>query len=238
MLNSKLLRKETVAEGTMAFYFEKSADFVFKAGNSLDLYLIDPPETDAEGDKRAFSIAAAPFEPDLMITTRMRDTAFKRTLKNMAPGTEVEIDGPFGSMIIPEPSDRPLVFLAGGIGVTLFFSMVKQAARDRLPHKLYMFYSNRRPEDAPFLDELETLRTENPNFHFIPTMTEKEKSSIPWSGRTGYIDKNMLSEVLGDLPAPVYYIAGPPGMVTAMYQMLVSAGIPADDINTEQYSGY
>src|SRR5215471_20968555 len=78
LTNTTVLRKrEQVAEGTMAFHFDKPAGFEFRAGQSLDWSLINPPETDAEGNTRAFSIASAPFDPDLMIATRMRDTAFK-----------------------------------------------------------------------------------------------------------------------------------------------------------------
>src|SRR2546425_38719 len=79
----KLLNRVEVAEGTMAFHFEKPARFDFKPGQSADLTLSSPPETDAEGNTRTFSIASPPFENHLMFTTRMRDTAFKRSLKKV-----------------------------------------------------------------------------------------------------------------------------------------------------------
>jgi ferredoxin-NADP reductase len=130
------------------------------------------------------------------------------------------------------------VFLAGGIGVTPFFSIVKQADYDRLPHKLYFFYSNRRPEDTPFLDVLEKLQKTNPNFHFVGTMTDMPNSKRKWDGETGVIDKAMLSRHVSDLRGPVYYIAGPPGMVTALSKMLVASGIDEDDVRTEEFAGY
>ena len=139
----------------MSFHFEKPQGFEFRAGQSIDLTLLNPQETDAEGNVRAFSIASAPFDPDLMITTRMRDTAFKRVLKTMPLGTQVKIEGPGGSFTLHKNSAKPAVFLAGGIGITPFFSILRQAAHDRLPHQLFLFYSNRRPEDAAFLDGLE-----------------------------------------------------------------------------------
>ncbi len=86
---SKLIRREEVAEGTMAFHFEKPSGFTFKAGQFADVTLIDPPETDAEGNTRTFSIASPPFENELVFTTRMRDTAFKRSLKKVPLATEV-----------------------------------------------------------------------------------------------------------------------------------------------------
>ena len=73
-----LTKREEIAEGTMAFHFAKPADFQFQAGQSMDLTLLNPPETDAEGNSRPFSIASAPFDNDLMIATRMRGTCYRR----------------------------------------------------------------------------------------------------------------------------------------------------------------
>ena len=90
---AKLNGREQVAEGTMAFHFDKPDGFEFLAGQAIDVTLLNPPETDAEGNIRTFSIASPPFEERLMIATRMRDTAFKRALKSMPLGTPVKIDG-------------------------------------------------------------------------------------------------------------------------------------------------
>src|SRR6185295_19545242 len=114
----KLKRCEQVAEGTTAFYFEKPEGFEFKAGQFLRLTHINPPETDAEGDSRTLSIASAPHEEDLMIATRMRDTAFKRILKTMPLGSEIDLKGPYGKMTLHDDPARPAVFLTGGIGIT------------------------------------------------------------------------------------------------------------------------
>lgn len=83
---SKLLSRVEVAEGTMAFHFEKPPHFDFKPGQSADVTLSNPPETDSEGNTRTFSIASSPFENQLMFATRMRDTAFKRSLKESTSG--------------------------------------------------------------------------------------------------------------------------------------------------------
>ena len=132
----KLKSRREIAEGTMAFHFEKPPGFAFKAGQALAWTLLDPPETDDESRMRNFSIASAPGEPDLMIATRMRDTAFKRVLKTMPLGTEVRIVGPFGSLTLRQNAARPAVFLAGGIGMTPFRSMLRQAAEQKLPHHI------------------------------------------------------------------------------------------------------
>lgn len=235
---SALRNREQVAGGTMAFHFDKPAGFEFRAGQAIDLTLLNPPETDAEGNTRAFSIVSAPFDPELMIATRMRDTAFKRVLRSIPLGTQVKIEGPSGSFTLHKNSAKPAVFLAGGIGITPFFSMIRQADHDRLPHQLYLFYSNRSPDDGPFLDTLEELTKSNPNFHLVLTMTEMSKSSKQWTGETSFINGGMLKKNLPDLQGPIYYIAGPPAMVTAMRQMLVQANVDEDDIRTEEFAGY
>ena len=234
----KLLSRVEVAEGTMAFHFEKPSQFDFKPGQSVDVTLFNPPETDSEGNTRTFSIASSPFENQLMFATRMRDTAFKRSLKKVPFGTDVKIDAAMGSFTLHKNSAKPAVFLAGGIGITPFVSIVRQADHDRLPHKLYLFYSNRRPEDAPFLETLQALKKSNPNFRLICTMTAMPQSQKRWNGETGLIDKEMLSRHLTDLQGPIYYVAGPPAMVAGIRKMLAGAGVDEDDIRTEDFAGY
>lgn len=234
----KLLKRETVAEGTLTLYFDKPAGFVFKAGQYLELTLMNPPETDAEGDGRAFSIASAPSEPQLMVATRMRDTAFRRVLAKLPLGAEVRIDGPFGNLILHNNAARAAVLLAGGIGITPFRSMVVRAAREHLPHQLFLFYSNRGPENAAFLRELQALRAENANYTLVDTMTGTEGSRQSSAGETRRISKEMLIWYMGDLNGPIYYVAGPPAMVVGMQQLLHSAGVNADDIRPEEFAGY
>jgi ferredoxin-NADP reductase len=233
-----LIRREAIAEGTMAFHFAKAPDFEFRAGQAMDITLLDPPETDAEGNTRAFSIASAPFDKDLMIATRMRDSAFKRVLRKAELGLNVKIEGPSGSLVLHRKAEKPAVFLAGGIGITPFLSIIRQAAHEKAPHRLYLFYSNRRPEDAPFLDVLADAARQNPNFHLIATMTEMDKSQREWKGETGFLNKEMLTKHLPTLHGPIYYLAGPPAMVTAMRNMLTEAKIDEDDIRSEEFSGY
>jgi ferredoxin-NADP reductase len=237
-VTSVLQSRREIAQGTMAFRFEKPPGWVFHAGQFLDMTLIDPPETDAEGDTRSFSIASGPGEEALMVATRMRDTAFKRVLKTMAIGTAVTIEGPSGDLTLPGESARPLVFLAGGIGITPFRSMLVQAAREKLPHRLFLFYSNRRPEDAPFLTELRSLEKENQRFTLIATMSEMSSSQRPWSGETGLIDHALLSRHLKDAVSPIYYVAGPPAMVQALSETLKKQSVPDADIHAEEFSGY
>ena len=233
-----LTERRLVAEGTMAFHFEKPTQFAFTPGQFVDLTLPEPSETDAAGNTRAFSIASAPQESTLMVATRLRDTAFKRELQRMPLDSTVRMEGPFGKLVLHADQTRPAVFLAGGIGITPFRSMVVEAAMQRSPHPMVLFYSNRRPEDAPFLDELQALQDKNPHYRFVGTMTEPAKSSRSWQGETGFLNAALLSRHLVNVEKPIYYVVGPPGMVGALRTMLHEAGIDDSAIRTEKFAGY
>jgi len=234
----KLKSRQEIASGTMAFHFEKPQGFSYAAGQFGDVTLANPPETDAEGNTRTFTLASAPYEGDLMVATRMRDTAFKRVLKTMALGTEVSLNAPDGSLTLHSDARIPAVFLSGGIGVTPVRSIVLQATHDKLPHKIVLFDSNRRPEDSAFLDELAETQKRNPNFTLVGTMTEMEKSSKVWTGETGYVTQAMLLKSVHDLSLPIFYISGPPAMVAAMRKILDDSGVMGDKIRTEEFAGY
>jgi ferredoxin-NADP reductase len=234
----QLKSRQEIAEGTMAFHFEKPTGWTFKPGQYVDMTLLGPPETDSEGNVRSFSIASGPYEDTLMVATRMRDTAFKRVLKTMPLETQVSVEGPLGSFTLHNNASRPAVFLAGGIGITPFRSILVNAARQGLANRIVLFYSNRRPEDSAFLQELQELGNANENYHIIGVMTEMDKSKRPWNGETGFIDKVMLARFIPDVAAPIYYIAGPPVMVAAMKTTLTTAGVNEDDIRSEDFAGY
>ena len=127
---TRLLDRKEVAERTVAFYFEKPPGFEYKAGQFADYTLLHPSETDSEGDIRGFTLTSAPYEPRLMATTRLRDTAFKRVLRDLPIGTELLLDAPYGSFTLHHNAARPAVFLAGGIGITPVRSISLQAAHE------------------------------------------------------------------------------------------------------------
>ncbi len=232
----KLKGRLEVAEGTLAFRFSRPDGFAFEAGQAIRLELIEPP-ADAGQSGRSLSLVSAPFERELMVATRMRDSAFKRALKALPEGASMRIDGPFGDLTLDD-AGRPAAFIAGGIGITPFMSMLRQAAHDRSPRRLFLAYSNRRPEDSAFLDELQELERRNERFRLMATMTDMGKSARDWSGETGLVDAELLKRLVGDLAAPIYYVVGPPAMVEAMQRTLSGAGIAEDRIRTEEFYGY
>ena len=232
-----LLGRELVAEGTMAFQFGKPGDWDYEAGQFVDITLIDPPETDAEGDTRGFSISSAPSEGVISITTRLRDTAFKRVLRDMPIGTFVKVEGPFGDLRLHHAA-RPAVVLTGGIGITPFRSILLEAIRGgALPYPVVVLYANRRPADAAYLDEIRDLARQDANLTFVPTMSGLADAE-PWDGERGRIDARMLQRHLDGVTDPIYYLTGPPGMVAGLRTMLADAGVDDDDIRTEEFTGY
>ena len=233
-----LQAREEVASGTMAFHFQRPAGFAFKAGQAIDLILPAAVAADGQSQRHAFSLVSAPFEDELVITTRMRDSVFKRSLKMLPIGGRVEIEGPFGSLTLHNERARPALFIAGGIGITPFMSMLRQATHDRLPQEMVLLYSNRRPEDAAFLLELQNLERQNANFHLLPTMTAMDKSAMPWPGETSHITEELLRKTMNGLQKPVFYVAGPPGLVAAMCDVLNRVGVNDDDIRSEEFYGY
>ncbi|MCI4348754.1 MAG: FAD-dependent oxidoreductase [Thermoplasmata archaeon] len=238
VLTGRLMERRDVAERTTAFRFSKPPGFTFTAGQFLEVTLRSPRETDAEGNTRAFSIASAPHEEGLMVATRMRDTAFKRNLAAMALGTEVTLAGPFGDLVLHEDASRPALILAGGIGVTPFRSIVSDAGHRKLPHRIVLFSANRRPQDAPFLEELRALERQNPKFRLVATATDEDPSLADWKGERGRIDAAMIARHASDAPRAIHYVAGPPGMVRGLQTMLRASGVDATNIRTEEFDGY
>ena len=237
----KLKDRFEVAEGTMAFVLDTTSapDFSFIAGQYMEIGLKKMLYADEKKDHREFSIASSPNDKGmLMIATRMRGSAFKRSLAEMPLGNEVKAEGPHGSFTLHENPNLKAAFIAGGIGITPIRSMVKYAAEEKLPHAITLLYSNRTPEVAPFLDDLQKWAAENPNFRFVPTITDMQSAKKPWNGRTRRIDAAFLKETLGDGGNTIFYVVGPPGMVQGVTEALKEFGASRDDIRFEEFTGY
>jgi ferredoxin-NADP reductase len=231
------IKREEIAEDTMAFWLDKRAShFEFTAGQYADFTLVHPLHEDAEGNTRTFSIASAPKDTEIMIATRMRDTAFKNTLKKTPLPFEIGVSEPMGSFTLHADSSRPAIFLAGGIGATIARSIIASAVRHKLPHRLILFHSNPTKAKTPFFDDFEGWQKEHPLFTFIPTLTDE--SPVAWPYEHGRIDTTMIARHVPDLEKPIYYLSGPPGMVSAMITALALAGVNGDNIKTEEFAGY
>ncbi len=173
--------------------------------------LLDPPYDDEKGPRRHITVVTSPNDRGVLgLATRVRDSAFKRSLAELPVGAEVDVEQPKGDFLLPEDTEQEYVFIAGGIGITVFRSMLRYIAEENLPHRVTLVYSNRDVESTAFLGELQELERANPNLRLVLTMTEDPS----WDGETRRVDADFLRDHLGDdLGAFTYLVAGPPGMV-------------------------
>jgi|WetSurMetagenome_2_1015567.scaffolds.fasta_scaffold45994_1 ferredoxin-NADP reductase len=235
---TRLIDRTQVADGTLAFAFERPAGFEFTAGQYLTITLPDPLYNDEKGNSRTFSIASPPQNDGrLVIATRMTGSALKRSLAEAPLGTPVSIFGPAGDFTLG-PDPRPVVFIAGGIGITPFRSMLLDAAARSLPRPITLIYSNRIPEGAPFHEELARLARTYTVFNYVPTMTEADKSTHPWDGERRLVNADFLHDHVADMTAPIFYLAGPPGLVVAATKTVLEAGADPAHLLSEEFSGY
>lgn len=231
----KLLARREVAKDTILFVFDKPQGMTFAPGQYAGFTLIDPPEVDASGITRRFSLLSTPNDEHIMITTRIQNSAFKRVLNTLPIGSEVKFAGPTGQFILHDDMSIPAVLIAGGIGIVPFYSMIKHTTQRHLSREIFLFYGNRRRLDAAFLDELEMFQQQNAHLNLIPTL---ELSDETWNGETGFITHTMIKKYIKNLSVPVFYICGSPAMVTTLQETLVEMGIEEEKIRIEDFPGY
>lgn len=233
----RLIARREVAAGTVALRFERPDGFAFKPGQAVDISIpVGGPDRATE--LHSFSLASAPGQDDLVIATRVRDSAYKRALANLSIGTSVTMDGPFGMLDLSASSTRPAVLIAGGIGVTPFVSILQDAAANGSPRAWALLYSNRRSEDAAFLGELRQLERDMASFRMVANVTRAERFVGSAGGLVGRIDEAQVRRVTSDLADPVFAVAGAPGMVQSMYELLTAMGVADEDIQIEDFVGY
>jgi ferredoxin-NADP reductase len=236
-MQARIKEKREVAKGTLLVTFDLLGEEVdFSPGQYFFVTLPDVGHQDDKGLRRHITVVTSPNERGVLgLATRMRDTAFKRSLGELPVGAEVEVEPPKGSFGLPDDVSRALVFVAGGIGITVFWSMLRYIAEEGLSHRVTLIYSNRDRESTAFLDELQGLERENPNLRLVLTMTQDEG----WDGETRRIDAAFLKDHLGaDLDEYTFLVAGPPAMVEGVQKALEEAGVEEENVVAERYSGY
>jgi len=229
----KIERVGLIAEGTTSVFFEKPVGLEFRAGQFMEWFLPEVTPNDSRGLRREFSIASAPSHDYLEVAFRNGESAFKKALRSFEIGKEIRAGGPYGSFVLPKKTDRPLVLLAGGIGVTPFRSMVWEAQLQPTEHKIKLFHFDSVSSRMPFLDEWQgEWRKE---IEIIPVVSDE---SDVWQGEIGMVSEELLRKysVLSD--SPIFFAAGPPGFVAKAWQVLKKIGVDEDDIRTEEFPGY
>jgi ferredoxin-NADP reductase len=229
--------KREVAKGTLLVVFDLRGEEVdFIPGQYFWVELLDPPYDDERGPRRHISVVTSPTERGVLgLATRLRDSAFKRTLAGLELGDEVEVEEPKGNFLLPPETDRDYVFVAGGIGITVFRSMLRYIRDQNLPYRVTLVYSNRDRESAAFLDELEELERDVAGLRVVLTMTQDDG----WEGESRRIGPELLLDYLGeDLGRYTYLVAGPPRMVEGVSEAIAAAGVPEDQVLASRFAGY
>lgn len=236
-MKATLAEKREVAKGTLLAVFDLGGEEVdFEPGQYFFVTLLDPPYEDEKGPKRHITVVTSPSDRGVLgLCTRLRDSAFKRSLAELPLGAEVEVEPPKGKFLLPKDTSVPYVFVAGGIGITAFRSMLRHVAEKGLPYRVTLIYSNRNRAEAAFLDELRELEGQIPGFRAVLTMTDDPE----WEGERRRIDAAFLRHHVGaELEEATFMVAGPPEMVSAMEEALADAGVPEGRVIADKFSGY
>ncbi|HEY7196100.1 MAG TPA: FAD-dependent oxidoreductase [Gaiellaceae bacterium] len=236
-MQAQVKEAREVAKGTLMVVFDLLGEEVdFQAGQYFWVTLLDPPYEDEKGARRHITVVTSPNERGVLgLCTRLRDSAFKRSLGELEPGSPVDVEHPKGDFLLPPADDGPFVFVAGGIGITVFRCMLRYIHEEGLPHRVTLVYSNRDRESTAFLDELRELEQASPNLRLVLTMT----ADPGWHGETRRVDAEFLRQELGEeLLTSTYLLAGPPPMVEAVDGALRAAGVADERIRPERFSGY
>jgi ferredoxin-NADP reductase len=234
-VRATVAEKREVAKGTLLVLFAVDGYPDYRPGAYFWVELPDRGHQDEKGLRRHISLVTSPTEVGVVgLATRVRETAFKQTLAELELGDEVEVEEPKGSFLLPEDTSVDYAFVAGGIGITVFRSMLRFIADKELPYRVTLVYSNRDRESAAFLDELEELERRIEGLQVMLTMTDDPE----WEGETRHLDADVLRELVGPLDARTFLVAGPPPMTEAVANSLLAAGVPEARVLADKFSGY
>lgn len=216
------------------FRFRPLEPFAYRAGQHLRL-TVPHVAPDERGITRYFTIASAPAEPFVAVTTRLSEptSSFKRALVTLPLGSAVEASGPGGRFIYPDDGP-PAVFIAGGIGITPFRSILVDLAQRSAAADVVLLYANRGP-DLPFGEELDELACLRPDLRLVMTLT---RPTPRWSGEVGRIDASFIARHVPDLERRLAFVAGPRPMVESTVDALEALGMEPARVHQELFPGY
>ncbi|EKD84835.1 MAG: hypothetical protein ACD_38C00151G0004 [uncultured bacterium] len=231
---AKIVAKKEVAKETLLVKFKVAEGEVnFNPGQFVFVELPKLLYPDENGNRHHFTILNSPNEKGIIsITTRIRDTGFKRTLRELPEGTEVEVGPIAGFFTLPNDVSRPLVFIALGIGITPYISMLRYIEEEGLKHKVTLIYSDSDEESLSYLDELKKMEKKNKNFKLVVTITGKKKSGH----ENRHVNADFIKDYIDNPNKCTFFVSGPPNAVESVSKSLKDAGI--ENVNTENFSGY
>ena len=236
----KLIEKRDEAKGTKSFFWEPKKPVTWLPGQYYYFTISGMKYPDSKGNTRHFTISSSPTEGNLLrMTTRIREeSGYKKTLDELPIGAEIDGEGPNGTFIPDENTTNSNVFIAGGIGITPFRSIIKYVIDKNLKIPIHLIYSNSIPEEITFRNELENWAKTNPNITMDLTISHPEESKEPWPGSTGRIDDILIQKLISNIEKSMFWVCGPPPMIDAMEQVLGKIKVTSDRIHSEKFTGY
>ena len=225
--------KRPEAYNIYTFEWEPTETFSFTAGQFMKM-LLPHPNADERGEMHFFTISASPTETYLANTTKFSQpsSTFKQTLRVLEPGARVEITGPYGEFVLPPDEKQPLVFVAGGIGVTPYRSILKYLVDTNQTRPIQLLYAANQPQELAFRELFDHL----PRPIAITYMVSQSNES--WSGAVGQLSGAKIQELAGGLDGKLVYLSGPKPMVQAFKDQLLELGINEAKIMTDYFPGY
>ena len=238
-VNAEIIRKKKEAKDTYSFYLKPEKYINFSPGQFIYITLPTMKYDDKRGSTRHFTIASTPTDKHIVFTTRIRQSSgFKKTLVDLKKGDIVEINGPNGTFIVDEKEKGPHIFIAGGIGITPFMSILGYKIKKALKYKATLIYSNTTKDKTAFEKELNKIAAKDKNLNIFYTLTRETPKS--WNGQKGRVDEKMLQDILltKEVPTSHFWISGPPDMVDSMEKAVERLGVNPDNIRLDKFSGY
>ncbi|MCX6787678.1 MAG: hypothetical protein NT108_00765 [Candidatus Kaiserbacteria bacterium] len=231
-----LLKKKEIAEGTYEFVFAPNRTFPFRPGQYLEWTLGHSPNDD-RGNRRYFTIASSPTEDTVRLGVKFYEpeSTFKRALKEMPLHETMSVSNLAGDFVLPKDAQKKLVFIAGGIGVTPFRSMVQYLIDTKDSRAVTLLYSNKTASEIAYQDVFARAAQEIG----MKTVYALTNEPVPVQGTyTGFIDGAMIAREIPDHKERIFYISGPHGMVTAFEKILREMGVSRFRIKTDYFPGF
>ena len=234
----KLKEKIQIADSVYDFIFTTDKKVTFKPGQYLE-WTVSPEHSDTRGNRRYFTIASSPTEQDIRLGVKFypNGSTFKKKLLALAKGETISASNLSGEFVMPEDTKRKLVFLAGGIGITPFRSMVKYLTDRDEKRDIIMIYSNRTAKDIAY----RTLFSESEKkigLRTVYTLTDSMSAGNVWNDRYGMVDAKMLKEEVPDFLEREFFLSGTHSMVVAFEKMLRGLGVSRSKIKKDFFPGY
>lgn len=221
-----LVTKKIELPDVTSFIFKPKEKIVWQPGQFFH-YVLHHRPTDERGSDRYFTNAAAPFEDNVRITTRLateKSSTFKKKLDSLAIGKTIEVSNITGDFVM-EDLEKEYIFIAGGIGITPFRSILTQLDHDGKMPKVTLLYANK-DKNIVYQEELEKIAAKHPKF------------SIQYVFSPEHIDEKKIRELVPNSTGKLFYVSGPEPMVDALGDVLKKMGIPEKDIKQDWFPGY